>query len=506
VRQPAEDKVLYYRQLRRTIATVFAPELTSAAAKDAAGLVDRILAEFVVEEEWAPALSQEYGAEFEALLDLPGDGDGDGGGGGGGDGDGGVGAGEAVAPERFVELRRRAADVVADKAGSDDPAERAQCRRLVDVERRFLERVDELRQVVLSEEHTPDASASPTECSVTTDGLTTYLRQRFPDSPDLRVTQLDVVPGGRSKETLLVSLSGTTELPEEVIVRKDRPIGLLATRASDEFAILRAVHDHGGVPVARPLFADDSVGTGDVVTLLVMERVRGEKAGEYFPELAMPPEESRHAIGTQLATALAHLHSVPLETLVGTGLDLEAQVSEATLSAAVIGMAARIGELSGPPIAAVPLARQWLLDHMDDVVPSGPLSLLQGDFGLHNTLVDGERVTALVDWEAATIGPAARELAAAWPAATALMEWPEFIRTYCAAGGATEATDEWAVTYYRVFFALGACMSSRTGGHLFRTGDKRDLLTSHSGLDAHFRAQRNLVRALADAEALTGEG
>ena len=45
-------------------------------------------------------------------------------------------------------------------------------------------------------------------------------------------------------------------------------------------------------------------------------------------------------------------------------------------------------------------------------------------------------------------------------------------------------------------------MSSRTGGHLFRTGAKRDLVTAHSGLDAHFRAQRNLVRALEDAQAL----
>ena len=166
-------------------------------------------------------------------------------------------------------------------------------------------------------------------------------------------------------------------------------------------------------------------------------------------------------------------------------------------------MAARIGDLTGPPIAAVPLARQWLLDHIDDVVPSGPLCLLQGDFGLHNTLVEGDRVTALVDWEAATIGPPARELAAAWPAATALMDWPDFVAAYRQAGGSPEATDERAVTFYRVFFGLGACMSSRTGGHLFRTGAKRDLLTAHSGLDAHFRAQRNLVRALADAEALT---
>ena len=491
MRQPADDRALYYRQLRRTIATVFAPELTSATAKDAAELVDRILAEFVVEEEWATALSEEYGAEFETILDEPG--------------------GVVVSPERFVELRQQAADVVAAKAGSAVPAELAQCRALVDVERRYLERVDELRRAVLGEEHAPDDSAVPTECSVTADDLTAYLRRRFPDSPDLSVTRLGAVPGGRSKETLLVSLSGTAELPKEIIVRKDRPIGLLPTKASDEFSILKAVHDHGGVPVARPFFSDDAkkldpaADSTDAGTLLVMERVRGEKAGEYFPDLARPPEEYRHAIGTQLATALAHLHAVPLATLVGTSLDLETEVTEATLSAAVNGMTHRIGELSGPPVAAAPLARQWLLEHIDDVVPSGPLSLLQGDFGLHNTLVDGERVTALVDWEAATIGPAARELAAAWPAATALMEWPAFVATYCAAGGSSAATDESAVTFYRVFFALGACMTSRMGGHLFRTGDKRDLLTAHSGLDAHFRAQRNLVRALADAEALTGQ-
>ena len=499
MRQPAEDRALYYRQLRDTIATVFAPELTSATAKDAVGLVNRILAEFIVEEEWAPALSQEFGAEFETLLDeddVVGDRPSSG----------------AVTPERFVELLRLAADIVADGAGSANPAERSHCRQLVDVERCFLERVDELRQAALDEESTPDAAASPTECSVTSDELAAYLRRRFPDSPELSVTRLDVVPGGRSKETLLVSLAGTTELPAEVIVRKDRPIGVLATKASDEFAILRAVYDHGGIPVARPFFGDDAKnlsddGAGDDGgTLLVMERVEGEKAGEYFPDLAAPPPEHRRAIGTQLATALAHLHAVPLDTLAGTGLDVHASVSEESLSAAVNGMAARIGDLTGPPIAAVPLARQWLLDHIDDVVPSGPLCVLQGDFGLHNTLVDGDRVTALVDWEAATIGPPARELAAAWPAATALMDWPDFVAAYRQAGGSTEVTDERAITYYRVFFGLGACMSSRTGGHLFRTGDKRDLLTAHSGLDAHFRAQRNLVRALADAGALNGGG
>ena len=79
------------------------------------------------------------------------------------------------------------------------------------------------------------------------------------------------------------------------------------------------------------------------------------------------------------------------------------------------------------------------------------------------------------------------------------MEWEEFVDAYRAAGGPAEAVDPRAIAFYRVFFCLGACMTSRTGGHLFRTGAKRDLLTAHSGLDSHFRAQRNLVHTLRDA-------
>ncbi len=135
MRQPAEDRALYLRQLRATVSTTFLPELTGATAIDAAGLVDRILAELIVEEEWAEALSAEFGAAFETLLAAPGDRT----------------ATPTVTPERFVELRRQAADVVARDAGSGDAAATERCRRLVDVERRFLERVDELRRGVLAE-------------------------------------------------------------------------------------------------------------------------------------------------------------------------------------------------------------------------------------------------------------------------------------------------------------------------------------------------------------------
>jgi aminoglycoside phosphotransferase (APT) family kinase protein len=482
VRQSSDDRALYYRQLRDTIRTSFLPELSSAQAIDAAGLVDRILAEFIVEEEAATWLSARFGGAFEALLSPD------------------VGIERAVVtPDQFHQLRARAQAAVARTAGSADAGERELSRMLAEVELDFLERVDALRNAVFADVANRGAPASANDCSVTKEQVEGYLRHRLTHSPDICVESLSVVPGGRSKETILVSLNGTRELPNEVILRKDRPVSVLQTQAADEFAVIKAVHDFGGVPVPEPYFAereDHHLGDG---TFLVMERVRGHKAGEFFPDLAAPTEHRRE-IGLHLASSLARLHSLPLDRLAGTHLDTsKAAVTKDSVIVTVETLVERINQITGPPCATVPLAHRWLIEHVSDVTPSTSLRLLQGDFGFHNILVDQDRVTALVDWEGATIGPPARELAAAWSAATALMAWPEFVDAYVGAGGSAEDIGPRAVSYYRVLGSLGGLMASRTGGHLFRSGAKRDLLTAHSGLDSHFRCARNLARALSDA-------
>jgi aminoglycoside phosphotransferase (APT) family kinase protein len=470
------------RELRRTIATVFVPELSTAGARDAAALVDRILCEFIVEEEQAAGLSAEFGGRFRKTL-VP----------------------ETVVhaevtPLEFHALRRHAEEAVRAAAGSDVGADRARCQRLTAIEHEFLERVDQLRVAAMAEGTDEAATATATYgCSVTNEQVTNYFRQRLRRSPALVVHDLMPVPGGRSKETILVSLGGTTELPSEVIIRMDRPVGLLQTRSADEFAVLEAVYAYGGVPVPEPFFAEEEghgLGAG---TFQVLELVPGHKAGEYFPDLAAPAEHQRE-IGFQLAVALARLHSLPLDRLAGTRLDIDgATVTEASIVATVDGMVARVNELTGPACATVPLAHRCLLDHVADVVPAPRLTLLQGDFGFHNIVVSGDRVTALVDWEVAAIGPPVRELASGWNAITWLMPWSEFVKAYVDAGGLIEDCDPRGISFYRVLSALGGFMSSRMGGRLFRTGVKRDLLTAHSGLDSHFRCARNLARSLDDA-------
>lgn len=487
------DRVLYLRQLRHSLLTVLVPELTSEQAIDSAGLIDRILVQGIVEEE-AAALSADFGPALEAALGPE-----------SGPGPGtapGTASGEdhpVMTPARFETLRRRAAEVVAATAASTDPAERRHCRHLVAIEGAVIERVEELRVAEFDEGPTGDDGPAPDRCSFTAAQLTSYLRRRLAHSPEVTVEHLTLIPGGRSKETVLASLDGTGELPHEVIVRKDRPVGLLQTRAAEEYAVMAAVHDFGGVPIPEPFFAEEGEHELGEGTFVVMERVGGHRAGEFFPDLAAPTHHRRE-LGLHLAAALARLHSLPLDRLAGTGLDTaQASVTEASVTGMVEAIVGRIDELTGPPFAPVYLARQWLLEHVADVVPAPRVCLLQGDFGFHNMLVDGDRITALVDWEAATIGPPARELAAAWSAAGALMDTAEFLEAYVAAGGRPEDTDPRAITFYRLVLQLGGYMTSRSGGHLFRTGVKRDLLTAHSGLDSNFRCARNLSRALADA-------
>ena len=129
--------------------------------------------------------------------------------------------------------------------------------------------------------------------------------------PTLSSRKCPLSPGGGRRRQSWSRCAGPASFPHEVIVRKDRPVGLLETRAADEFAVIDAVHEFGGVPVPRPFFAEPEghpLGDG---TLLVMERVPGHKAGEFFPDLAAPMEH-RPELGRQLAASLARLHSLPL--------------------------------------------------------------------------------------------------------------------------------------------------------------------------------------------------
>jgi aminoglycoside phosphotransferase (APT) family kinase protein len=129
----------------------------------------------------------------------------------------------------------------------------------------------------------------------------------------------------------------------------------------------------------------------------LMERVDGEVIRTSLPEWAGEPQ--RRAIGFELVDALAELHAVPVEPFVDAGIGKPD------------GYLARQlrrwrGQREGANTRELPdydVLSAWLEQHLP--MQAGT-SLVHGDYKLDNVAVspDGPRLTAILDWEMATVG------------------------------------------------------------------------------------------------------
>jgi aminoglycoside phosphotransferase (APT) family kinase protein len=79
------------------------------------------------------------------------------------------------------------------------------------------------------------------------------------------------------------------------------------------------------------------------------------------------------------------------------------------------------------------MAFEWLRCHAD-LYDSSPRALVHGDYGLNNLLIEGDRVTGILDWEHAHIGNPAYDLGYFHPMAAALASWPSFLDAYANTG------------------------------------------------------------------------
>jgi len=139
------------------------------------------------------------------------------------------------------------------------------------------------------------------------------------------------------------------------------------------------------------------LATGEDESLLgvpfyVMERVHGEVLST-----DVPPALTPRRIGDELIDALVEVHAVDWRAcgLEGFGKPtgyLERQVRR--FSGLWEHNATR-------PIPAVDEVADWLKRHIPQ---SGPATLVHGDYRLGNVMFTGDRLSAIFDWELATIG------------------------------------------------------------------------------------------------------
>lgn len=274
-----------------------------------------------------------------------------------------------------------------------------------------------------------DAAASADVPDINREALQSYLRRRL-ENPALEITEFRFIPGGRVRQTALFSINSHSGLPEKQVVQRDHPAGLTSFKGAPmQFALLERLHA-AGMQVPRPLLVEastDALGGA----FLVAERLTGASPVPPMDYFIAPPRSKKLALS--LAKQLAILHATrigDLSEVLSASLDNDQNPTWASDTAR---MEAAWNANAHAPSMAVTAAFAWMRAHADQV--EDRRTLVHGDLLLHNILVEGEEVSAVLDWEAAHIGHPAEDIGYLRPVIEQMTDWNSFIDAYVAAGG-----------------------------------------------------------------------
>ncbi|MBE1531957.1 phosphotransferase family protein [Actinomadura algeriensis] len=192
------------------------------------------------------------------------------------------------------------------------------------------------------------------------------------------ITDLHRLSGGASRETWAFTADG-----RPLILRRDPPAAPDAEAMAREAALLSSAAA-AGVPVPTLVDHGDDL---DGAPYLIMERL----AGETIPRRLL--RTPRPGLARDLGAILARLHtmaSVP-------GLP----------DADPLDALAEYYDAFGEPRPAVELAFRRLREHRPS--PTGR-TVVHGDFRNGNLMIDGPKVTGVLDWELSHLGDPAEDL------------------------------------------------------------------------------------------------
>jgi aminoglycoside phosphotransferase (APT) family kinase protein len=324
------------------------------------------------------------------------------------------------------ELLGTAFGELADVPGTENPAFSAKLREIL---ARLLENettVEARHRATAERIETQHKTSANDPGVITLDRFEQFMREQMPDVPDLKVTRMTRPPMGWGKVTLIADLEGTNLPYSSVVIRQDAALSGTNSHVLDEYPIIKFVSDHG-LQVPEPLFLSpesDRFGR----PFMVMSKLSGATGGGFG---GPNPECTREAI-FDLARFAAKLHALdPRDS------DLPATwKATPDKDANRLAVASVHRQIVKSQVSPMPLARGTLLwlDRNAPRSPDRPI-VVHSDLGLWNLLVQGPKVTAVLDWELAHIGDPMQDLAYVRPLLGDRMTWQEFVDAYLAAGG-----------------------------------------------------------------------
>jgi aminoglycoside phosphotransferase (APT) family kinase protein len=219
-----------------------------------------------------------------------------------------------------------------------------------------------------------------------------YLRAHGMPVADLEVEQF---PAGHSNLTYLLR-SGAWE----AVLRRP-PLGPVPPRAHDmprEFQILRRLFPSFPLAPQPYVLCEDSGVIG--APFYVMERRRGLILDQDLPADWRASAELHHGIAESLVRVLVDLHNVDWQAA-GLG---DVGHPEGYMQRQVTGWLERYQRARTTEVPGVDELSKWIADQRPD---SPAPTMIHNDYKLNNVLLDRDEpqnITAVLDWEMATIG------------------------------------------------------------------------------------------------------
>ncbi len=229
--------------------------------------------------------------------------------------------------------------------------------------------------------------------------LAAYLTEQT--GAPVQVSGAQPLAGGASRDSWAFNATFEDGTSGRFVLRRDLPTTMneQALTRAQEFALMRAAHDHG-VQVARVGWLCEDP---DVLELpfFIMDYVEGVSVGRKVmtsPDLAA----ARGALPDQMARQLALIHS-----LNPSDLDfLPRPLGNQPARHAVQETYATIDSI-GAVVPALEYALRWCDLHTPQ---PDRLTFIHGDFRVGNLLVNAAGLAAVIDWEFAHIGDPCEEL------------------------------------------------------------------------------------------------
>lgn len=334
-------------------------------------------------------------------------------------------------------------------------------------------------------EYGAPAGAAPSESghAIARAPLQDYLQRRFA-APDLVVTSFRPIHGGRSRQTALFEIEGGgNALPRAMVVQRGLPGGGRAGFIDEalQFALATDLR-HAGLTVPAPvLFEADDPALG--APFMITERAPGVCAE---PDFWRVPADPALAVALAREMALLHRHDPgPLATCLPQARET---CDVAGWLAELDGLAATWHAACHWPSVTMSAAIAWMRANAHCI--EDRRSLVHNDLLFHNVMVEGGRITGVLDWEMTAIGHPGEDLGYAYPQLSAGGNWDAFLAAYREHGGAEVSQRE--IDYFALRAGLRLMTMVMAGGRdVFETGVADGVLPASAG--AHF-SQRLLHR------------